>query len=121
MSSSPERPAQRASSGFVGWVAVSVLIHGGAVGGVVYAQTLKPPRVDLQEAIPVELVRLGKPRDPKLLPRLAPPPPPAPPPPAQPPPPAPPVAEPPPPAENAVALDTPDKKRQKGASAAARR
>ena len=85
---------------------MSLLVHGGAVGGVVYAQSLKPPRIDVTQSIPVELVQLGKERDRRLLPRLAPPPPPPPPPePVAPPPPVEP-AEPPPPAADAVALDT---------------
>ena len=91
--------------GFSGWVIASLLLHGSLVGGVVYAQSLQPPRIDLSDAIPVELVQLGERRDPDLLPRKAPPAPP----PAEPPPPEVPVAEPPPPAEppeTAVPLET---------------
>lgn len=53
-----------------GWaVGLSLAVHLGGVGAVVYAQSRKPARPQLQDAIPVQLVRLGKPRDPKLLPR----------------------------------------------------
>ena len=34
-----------------------------------YAQSLKPPPPKLLSSIPVQLVQLGKKRDPKLLPR----------------------------------------------------
>ena len=106
MSNPNLRSRSAASAGFTGWVIASLLLHGGVVGSVVYAQSLKPPRVKLTDSIPVELVRLGN-RDPKLLPRKAPPPPPEP---AAPPPepaaPPPEPTPPPPPAEEAVALAT---------------
>ena len=103
-----QRPTQPAHRGFFGWLFASLVVHGGAVGGVVFAQSLGPARIDVAQSIPVELVQLGKERDPRLLPRIAPPPPPAPPPePAAPPPPEPPPpAEPPPPPADAVSLDT---------------
>lgn len=59
-------------------VAASLVAHAAGIGAVVYAQARKPPRPKLSEAIPVQLVRLGKPRDPKLLPRKVAPPPPGP-------------------------------------------
>lgn len=69
------------------WVLMgSFALHFGIFGAVVYAQSLKPKR-QVHNAIPVELVRLGKPRDPKLLPRKV-------------------RRAPPPPADDAVALDT---------------
>ncbi len=53
------------------WVlGLSLLVHAGAIGGAVFAQSLRPPRPEPVRAMPVELVRLGKPRDPKLLPRI---------------------------------------------------
>ncbi|MEM7675892.1 MAG: hypothetical protein AAF449_07805 [Myxococcota bacterium] len=106
MSASPRTRLSSAKAGFNLWLFGSVLLHGGAIGGIVYAQSLRPPRIDLSKSMPVELVRLGKPRDERLLPRKAPPPPPAPPP-AQvvePPPPEPPP--PPKPADTAVPLET---------------
>lgn len=63
------RPSRRAARGF-GWaVGLSLAVHVGGVSAVVYAQSRAPARPKLAEAIPVQLVRLGKPRDPKLLPR----------------------------------------------------
>lgn len=60
------------------WVMISSLVlHFGIFGAVVYAQTHKPASRVIN-SVPVELVRLGKPRDPDLLPRIqrqAPPPP----------------------------------------------
>ncbi|MEQ8276374.1 MAG: TonB C-terminal domain-containing protein [Deltaproteobacteria bacterium] len=58
-----------ANRGFVVFATLSVLLHGGAIGGVVAYQNLKPKARRPVEAVTVELVRLGKPRDPKLLPR----------------------------------------------------
>lgn len=82
-------PSRRASAnrGF-GWiVGVSVAAHVLAIGSALYAQSVKPAPPPFQTAIPVQLVALGKKRDPKLLPRK--------------------VAEaPPPPAEAGVALET---------------
>jgi hypothetical protein len=92
-------------------VGVSLGIHVGVFGAVVFAQS-RQPKVKVHDAIPVELVRLGKPRDPALLPRIA-------------------KSAPPPPADDAVALDTgqkkdkperkPDKKKEPELSDAARR
>src|SRR5690606_18847752 len=81
-------------------VAVSLLAHVAMFGGALAYAHWTPPRVVPETPIVAKLVRLGKPRDEKLLPRLptaAPPPPPAPAP--APPTPAPPVpaAAPPPP------------------------
>jgi TonB family protein len=63
-------------------VAISVALHVGLFGAaVVAARYAAGPRIDLgQKPIAAKLVRLGKPRDEKLLPRkeTAPPPPPAP-------------------------------------------
>ncbi len=59
-------------------VVLSLLLHGGAFAAISYAQWLKAPRPQIQNAIPVELVKLGKPRDPNLLPRKVRPPPPPP-------------------------------------------
>ncbi len=60
------------------WVMItSLMLHFGIFGAVVYAQNNKPV-IKVINAVPVELVRLGKPRDPDLLPRIqriAPPPP----------------------------------------------
>jgi hypothetical protein len=59
----------RANRGFVAFIAVSLLAHVGAVGFVLYKQNRRPSVVDVRNAIPVQLVSLGKKRDPKLLPR----------------------------------------------------
>ncbi len=56
--------------GFAPVMVFSVLLHGGALGGVVYAQYHHGPRGPVINSIPVELVKLGKPRDPNLLPRI---------------------------------------------------
>ena len=90
----------------------SLALHVGVFGVVVYAQSLHP-KLQVHDTIPVELVRLGKPRDPALLPRIA-------------------KSAPPPPADDTVALDTgktdktkptpkPDKKKTPELSDAARR
>lgn len=55
--------------GFTGFMVGSLLLHGAAFGAVIAVQNRGPRDPDLQQAIPVELVRLGKPRDPELLPR----------------------------------------------------
>lgn len=69
------------------WVLIgSLLLHFGAAGAVVYAQS-RNPKPAVRSSIPVELVKLGKPRDPKLLPRKV-------------------RSAPPPPPDDAVALDT---------------
>lgn len=88
----PAGAARRAANrGFVWVVGVSLVLHGGIIGGVILAQALKPARPPPTRAIPVELVRLGKKRDPALLPRKV----------------APDYA--PPPAPDAVSLDTGNK------------
>ena len=109
--SNPGLRLRSANSGITAWVLASVLLHGGLVGGIVYAQSLRPPAIDLSKAIPVQLVQLGEQRDPRLLPRkpvTPPPPPPA----EVEPPRAPPTAPPPAPepAENAVPLKTSEDK-----------
>jgi outer membrane biosynthesis protein TonB len=67
-------------------LSASVFAHAFAIVAVVYVQNARPDQ-DVIRSVPVELVRLGKPRDPKLLPRIQRPPPP-------------------PKAEDAVALDS---------------
>lgn len=57
-----------ANQGFVAFAVLSVVLHVGAIVGVVWFQGRKPVRKNV-ETVTVELVRLGKPRDPKLLPR----------------------------------------------------
>jgi len=76
----PRSPPRRSAlnRGF-GWaVGISVVVHAAGIGAVVYAQSRSRSRPELSKAIPVQLVRLGKPRDPKLLPRKVRPPPPGP-------------------------------------------
>ncbi|MBX2811750.1 MAG: TonB C-terminal domain-containing protein [Myxococcales bacterium] len=70
-----------ANRGLTGILFTSLILHVGAVGGVIYVGGLRQT-VDLNlEAMPVELVTLGKPREPELLPRkITPQPPPQPPP-----------------------------------------
>ncbi|MBI2372590.1 MAG: hypothetical protein HYV07_01195 [Deltaproteobacteria bacterium] len=62
------------------WLAVvaSVFIHGVAGGAIVWAQSKQPAPIRFIESMPVQLVKLGKKRDPELLPRLVEPPPPPP-------------------------------------------
>lgn len=56
-------------------MALSILVHAGGIGGAVYAQKYADRGAKVVTSIPVQLVRLGKKRDPKLLPRrIAPPP-----------------------------------------------
>ncbi len=57
-----------ANQGFVAFAVLSLMIHVGGIGGVVWFQNRTPRRKPV-ETVTVELVRLGKPRDPKLLPR----------------------------------------------------
>src|SRR5690349_16030830 len=69
----------RANRGFGIVVAFSVGLHALAIGSALYAQGRRPEIKPFQNAVPVQLVALGKKRDPKLLPRIqqeAPPPPP---------------------------------------------
>ena len=72
------RDRQRAVNRGFKWVLIaSFVLHFGVFGAVVFAQSQRPAVV-VKDAIPVELVQLGKPRDPDLLPRKvrrAPPPP----------------------------------------------
>lgn len=69
---------QRARQGFGPLVAGSAALHVALFAAVaIAAGGRSTPPLDLQ-ALPVELVTLGKPRDPKLLPRKVRPPPPAP-------------------------------------------
>src|SRR5258708_3550252 len=71
---------RRGREGFAAGLAASVSLHLPGPGGSMYLETLKPkPRRNLERAIPVQLVKLGKKRDVKLLPRLDAPPPPPPP------------------------------------------
>jgi TonB-like protein len=66
----PSVRTRQANRGFSAVVMLSIIIHGVAIGGALYAQHMKP-RLDITRAsIPVELVQLGKRRDPKLLPRI---------------------------------------------------
>ena len=59
----------RANHGFIWVVALSLLLHIGGIGGAVYAQKYANRGPKIVTSIPVQLVRLGKKRDPKLLPR----------------------------------------------------
>lgn len=66
------RASQRRSSanrGFIPVVVLSLFVHTFAIGAIVYGQSHRP-RLDVtRSAIPVQLVALGKRRDPALLPR----------------------------------------------------
>jgi len=90
-----ERASSANQGAFIATLVVSVLVHVGFVGGLMAMQGRKPRTVDLQRAIPVQLVKLGKRRDPKLLPRK--------------------VRRAPPPKSEGVALDTGKKKDDKPA------
>lgn len=68
----------RANRGFVAIVILSLGAHAGTMGYVLWKQNRRPAVVDLPNSIPVQLVSLGKKRDPKLLPRKVEEPPPAP-------------------------------------------
>lgn len=85
------RGAQRRTMrGFTITLVVSFLLHGAGVGAAMYVGRQRPaPRLD--NAIPVQLVKLGKKRDPKLLPRKVQ------------------EAQPPPPPDEGIKLDTGDK------------
>lgn len=66
-----------ANRGFSLIVFGSIFVHSAAIGAVMYSQHRRPQVVELPNAIPVQLVALGKKRDPELLPRkMAPDPPP---------------------------------------------
>jgi hypothetical protein len=75
----------RTRKGLMIAIGVSIFVHGAGVAWALSSSTPAPKR-EVQSAIPVQLVKLGKKRDPNMLPRLA--------------------AEPPPPAPEAVKLDT---------------
>ncbi len=76
---SSARPQSRAvNQRFIVTLVGSSLIHAAGLGAAVFAQARAPRPPALADAIPVQLVRLGKPRDPKLLPRKVAPPPPGP-------------------------------------------
>lgn len=62
--------SQASNRGFTIFVTLSFAIHGTLIGGVVFAQYLKPAPPPVVNSMPVQLVRLGKKRDPKMLPRL---------------------------------------------------
>jgi outer membrane biosynthesis protein TonB len=64
--------------GFTAIIVFSLIVHAGALGGAVYAQHLKGRPKVVMNSIPVQLVKLGKPRDPNLLPQITRPPPPPP-------------------------------------------
>ncbi len=71
-----ERPRKRSGNrGFWLTAILSLLVHAGIGAAALYAQP-KRQTIDLNRAIPVQLVKLGKKRDPKLLPRIYEPPPP---------------------------------------------
>ena len=78
------------SSAFMVMVGLSIFLHGSAVAGLALLKEDTKPRIDLSRAIPVQLVKLGKKRDPKLLPRM--------------------VRNAPPPKAEGIALDTGKKK-----------
>jgi outer membrane biosynthesis protein TonB len=66
----PSGRLKQANRGFSFVVFFSIVLHSLAIGGALYAQH-STPRIDIARvSIPVELVQLGKRRDPKLLPRL---------------------------------------------------
>jgi len=58
------------STAFIVTLVISILIHGSALAGFALLKEDNKPRIDLNRAIPVKLVKLGKKRDPKLLPRI---------------------------------------------------
>ena len=79
--------------GFFIMLGLSIFVHGCAVPGLALFKGDSKPKVDLSRAIPVQLVKLGKRRNPKLLPRIA-------------------RNAPPPPPSEGVALDRGKKKKQ---------
>ena len=97
--------AREANRGFLRLVIGSLTLHGALFGAILYVGSLKPRMPNDLAALPVELVTLGKPRDPNLLPRKVKPPPP---PPVEAPE-APPVQAEPEASPDAVALDSPEK------------
>lgn len=72
-------------------VVASVVVHGVAGGAIVWAQSKQPAPLHFIESMPVQLVKMGKKRDPELLPRLT-------------------APEPPPPAPEGVSLAPKDPK-----------
>jgi outer membrane biosynthesis protein TonB len=82
---------QQLNRGFGPLFIFSLLVHAGALGAVVFGQHLKGrPQVQMN-SIPVQLVKLGKLRDPNLLPQI--------------------TRPPPPPPDEGIALDTKDETR----------
>lgn len=77
--STRERRAS-ANRGFMPKVLGSLLVHSAAIGGALYVQSHQARPIELPNAIPVQLVALGKKRSPELLPRKVEEPPPPPPP-----------------------------------------
>lgn len=76
--------ARPSHKGFMLGLVASTVLHVGIGGAFLYAKTRKPERPAVN-FVPVQLVKLGKKRDPNLLPRM--------------------VAPPPPPKDEGVALD----------------
>src|SRR5687767_11505176 len=74
---SDARRKKSANRAFLPIVILSLALHAGVIVSVVYAQHRTPRLPPPTDAIPVQLVRLGKPRDPELLPRKVAEPPPA--------------------------------------------
>ena len=64
--------------GFTRIFVFSLIVHTVVLGGAVFAQQLKGRRPKVINSIPVQLVKLGRPRDPNLLPQITRPPPPPP-------------------------------------------
>jgi outer membrane biosynthesis protein TonB len=83
--------ARALNRGFARIIILSLLLHLGILGGVVYAQYAKGRAKREFHSIPVQLVKLGKKRDPNLLPQLVKP------------------ASAPPPTDEGIALDTQNK------------
>lgn len=61
---------RKSTSFFTAMIVASLFVHGSAIAGLAIWKGKTTKRVDLSRAIPVRLVRLGKKRDPKMLPRL---------------------------------------------------
>jgi len=58
------------STAFTVTIILSILVHTSAVAGFALLKKDEKPRIDLSRAMPVRLVKLGKKREPKLLPRI---------------------------------------------------
>jgi len=69
---------QQLNRGFAPLFILSLLVHAGALGAVVFGQHLRGKPKVVMNSIPVQLVKLGKLRDPNLLPQITRPPPPPP-------------------------------------------